>query len=158
MKSITLFKNYFEFLQFFASENIGNEIEIDFERLWDYVSSTECLLDTKIRDEGFSKNDYYKLIEEDIIQGAPIWDFFVLSDWTRNMLRIDFESRIEDSIKEQEEYEKQFLCFKCTYFHEYVASFGVARRCYNETLMRLHRHERCWFSLKKKCKHFREVN
>lgn len=156
MRSITLFKNYFEFLQFFAGENIGNEIEIDFEKLWDYVSSENCLINSMIRDNGFSKNDYYKSIEEDIINGAPIWDFYILSDWTKSMVKLDFESRVENTIKENEDYEKQFLCFRCIHFNEHVASFGVARRCYNETLMRLHRNERCWFSLKKKCKYFKE--
>lgn len=152
--SIKLFKHYYEFLQFFASENIGESVEIDFEKLFAYVSSESCKISVLIRKDTIENDEYYKLIEEDIIAGSPIYDFFILSQWTRDMLKKDCESRSEETELEHDQFKQQYKCYSCKYFREHVASFGTAQKCVNEILVQKHRYERSWFTLRKKCKYF----
>ena len=112
-----------EFLVCYAGEFIG-EVEIDTGAVAYFLNSDKYLIDYQINK--YSKDDLFKLFEEDILNGYPVWEFFKLNDWTKNILVKNFKDEEAERIKEME---KKYDCLTCSLFKVNNTTYGVVYKC-----------------------------
>lgn len=154
--SIKYFKAFLQILEIWASENVGNEIEVDFEKLWAYVSSENGILRKVINtDRNNSEEALFKLVENDIIDGCPVWEFLIIPEWTKRMLEIEFSKTIEQAKIDNINYLKQFICTTCEHLITTELSLGTVHRCNCRERRGIVDFERV-FELQKKCKFYKE--
>jgi len=111
---------FVKFAEIWANNNIGSNIQVDYDRLISYVKSDKfTFLDGWQLD---SLDDCFREIEEMLLDGFPIWQLFVISEWTSRMLE---ETFAQDIKKAQE----PFLCLTCTYFDTRETSIGTLSKC-----------------------------
>lgn len=155
--SIKYFKAFLQILQIWASENVGSDIEVDFDKLWEYVSSEKGVVRKLINtDRDNSEDALFELVEQDIIEGCPVWEFLVLSDWTKRMLEIEFSHTVAQANIEYADYMKQFVCPNCSDLVITETPFGTIYRCNSKERRLKMPHSERVFELKKTCKFYKE--
>jgi hypothetical protein len=139
---------FIKFAEIWANNNIGNNIQVDYNYLINYVHS-----DNFAFHQGWKLNDMddcFKSIEKQILDGFPIWDFFVIPEWTRNMLEKEYQAEIEAE-------RSPYVCFRCKYFVEKLTSFGTIYRCKFKQEVKNLTYSKGRFDLKESCKNFKEI-
>lgn len=143
-----------DIVQIFGEMEIGS-CEVDVEAVATYVSGYKFQSDFW----GCStKEDIYKKITDDILDGWPVWQFLKVSDWTKDMLERSFAKKIRE---ERERLERTYKCYRCMHFEEIHTSLGVIEKCNwvpplkpGERYFEWKRDSNSGFTLKKKCKNF----
>ena len=113
-----------EFLEIYANEFIGNNTSINLENVAQYLNSNKYLARFKIN--SYTKDEIFKILEEDIVNGFPIWQLLNVSDWTKNILELEFASTVN---KELEDNKNKYKCLTCKYYEEKHTSFGTILKC-----------------------------
>lgn len=111
-----------EFLLIFASEHIG-QAELDIDKIAEFLCSGRFLVKMFNTEDD---EEIYKLLENETLAGLPIWDFFILSDWTREILEKNFKQEVKiefDNLK------KKYKCYTCKYYHIRDTEFGILEKC-----------------------------
>lgn len=138
------------FAEIFANENIGN-CEVDIAKIVYFAESKQFKF--RVAWDCKTIDDYYKLIENMVLDGFPIWDFLKISDWAKNMLNREFERQLS----EEERYRKKiYKCYSCDYFEEHKTSLGILRKCNKPKDRRRISPNRESFEFKKSCKDFKK--
>ncbi len=114
-------EGYIKFAEVFAQSELGN-MEIDIAKLALYIYSPEFNLQVAYQVK--SIDDIYKLIEDDILNGMPIWRFFKCSEKTMQVLENAFNHEVEVEVK-------QYLCKQCQYLKEKFHDLGHYCVCTN---------------------------
>lgn len=142
------------FAEIFGNENLG-ACEVDIAKIISYAETEQFKFVT-----GWDCNtleDYYKLIENMVLDGFPIWHFLKLSDWTKNILDQEFRKEVEKAMKVEQLEKQKYKCYNCEYFSEHRTSLGILYKCNKSKLpgekWRLTTREP--FKLKKKCDDFK---
>lgn len=115
-----------KFSEIFGSENIG-EYELDLTKIMEFADSEYFIL--RMSWDCETLDDYYKLIENMVLDGFPIWNFFRISDWTKNMLVREFQEQVKEELKAEEEEKKKYKCYTCEYFEEIKTPLGTIEKC-----------------------------
>jgi len=110
-----------EFLQIYASQEIGEIPEVDNEVICNFINS-DRFITFRFRNDMSSKGTIFKFLEEQILDGFPIHHFFKLSEWKINILDREM---IIDETKER----NKFLCYSCSYFKEDETPYGRLLDC-----------------------------
>ena len=113
-----------EFLELYSNEFIGNNIYINVENVAKYLNSGRYL--TRFKINKVSKDELFKEFESDILNGYPIWELLNISDWTRNILELEFKETVKNEFIENC---KKYKCLTCKYYKEKHTSFGVIIKC-----------------------------
>lgn len=87
------------FTEIFGNENIGN-CEVDISQVISFAETQQFQL--MMSWDCHTLDDYYKLIEDMVLDGFPIWNFLKISDWTKDMMKREFQKVLQ----EQEELEQ----------------------------------------------------
>ena len=141
---------FVKFAEMWARNNIGNNIEVDIPILVSYVRSERFLFIESWKLE--TLEECYEIIENKILNGFPIWDFFIIPEWTRNMLNLSFNQEVAE-IEKQEQ--KKFICLRnCKHYSESETMLGLLRKCGKEVGGKFG--ERYEFKLKRQCKEYEE--
>ena len=143
------------FTEIFGNENIG-DCEVDIAKIINYSESKHFNFIMSWECE--TLDDFYKLIENMILEGFPIWHFLKISDWTKNIFDKEFEKEIQTR-KQSEELEKsKYKCYKCKWIKETQTSLGLIFKCdkpENKIIQRRYgRLKPESFEPKKRCKDF----
>ena len=151
LKKTVEFLNFYnvltDFLQIWGNNNIGN-VEIDVVKVSEYLLSGKWMVD------GFgldTKEDMYIYVENQVLNGMPIWEFFIISDWTRNMLEKSFRQEIK--IVHEEMYEK-YACMTCILYSVKETEYGILQRCNKPRDKLLSRRESFQLIEVGKCKYY----
>ncbi len=116
-------EGYIKFAEIFAESELGN-MEVDIAKLALYVFSPEFVYHTTYKIENIE--DVYKMIEEDILNGMPIWRYFKCSDWTLSMLEKQFKNDIDE---EEKRIKEKYICKRCKHFKEDYKDLGHYSVC-----------------------------
>lgn len=149
-KKMVYFNIFKDMIEVFGDQECGSS-KVDVIKLANYLSSDKFFVDT------FSystEEDIQEYITNQILNGFPVWEYLVLTDWQRNMLEKSFSSEVR---KEYEEAKKKYKCLSCKYYKVIDVSIGYYEECKNKQLNHINRFKRDWFKLRKSCKYF-ELN
>ena len=125
MQKLYFFDAFKEFILLFAEMNIGTRVEINIRAISEYLSSSRFSVDISI--ERMSKEDIFILLEKDLLNGMPIWQFLILTDWQRKFLLSEYEEIVKENEKKLK---KKYICFRnCKYYREYTSEFGTWAEC-----------------------------
>lgn len=122
IKMLKFYNVLVDFLRIWGNNNIGN-VEINLEKVTEYLLSGRWMVDGyDLRTE----DDMYKFVEDEILNGMPIWEFFTVSDWTRGILEKSFKQEVEQI---QIEMEQKYDCMTCKYYKVRESDFGISQEC-----------------------------
>ena len=116
-KQLFFFEAVKEILELFCQIEIGSECELNYDVIANYLMSE------KFYSEFWSiteKEEIYKIVTDDIINGLPIWNFINMSDERRKII-------VGNEAKKKEEEKNKYLCSSC----EYNSCFYEAPSKYN---------------------------
>ena len=127
-RSILLFKHFIGFLEIWGQENYGEDIEIDWFKVYNFTSKYDLLdLREDLEDIVFEENEeifrdkVYKWIEDQALNGYPIWRLFKLNKWLNDKLEKEFNDEI---VKENKKLFNKYKCLKCKYYNDDVHFIG----------------------------------
>ena len=128
VKSMLLYQLEFyevlrEFLGCYASEHIG-EATLDLEAISTFMESDKFLFVYKL--EHTDKEALFKLFEEQVLEGYPVWEFFNISDWSKRMCEINFKKDINEK---KDEEAKIYKCPTCRFLEIRHTSIGSRLKC-----------------------------
>jgi len=136
---------FIKFSEMWANNNIGNNIETDIDKLIEYVDSNQFQFLHSW--EVISLDECYKLIEDLILGGFPIWDYFIIPEWTRNMLELSLKEELD---QQEKELQLKYICLRgCKYFKARETSMGILYKCSKRVGEVIH--ERYIFELQEEC-------
>ena len=141
-----------DIVKIFGETEIG-DCEVDEEAVANYINSLKFVDDMW----GIaSKEDIYKKLTDDIIDGFPVWEFLKISDWSKRMLECSFNNSVE---QERKRLEKTYQCFTCKYLEESDTSLGIYRKCHRPK-ERFEMKRRDYFEPLRRCKSYvaRDIN
>lgn len=127
-RSIILFKHFIDFLEIWGQENYGENIEIDWFKVHNFTTKYN-LLDFRedLEDIVFEENEevfrdkVYKWIEDQVLNGYPIWRLFKLNKWLNDKLEKEFNDEI---VKENKITFNKYKCLRCKYYNDDVHFIG----------------------------------
>lgn len=126
-KDIIEYLNYYnaivEFVEIYSSQHIGGNPEINIQAVASFMAQDSFMIE-KLAD-GFNhlnKDDLFKKLEEEVLNGFPIWRLLILSEWTMNMLERDFVEYVENT-------QNDILCFSCGNFISEQTNYGLVQDC-----------------------------
>ena len=104
--------------------------EIDVDSLVAFLKSNR----TGARFFSCNEMEMEERIMNDIIAGAPVWTFFKLPKWTKNIMTREWEKTLaEEKAKEERAFQeavKKYKCLQqCRYYECGESSFGTFIRC-----------------------------
>lgn len=114
------------FAEIFGNENLGT-CEVDISKVICYAETEQFKL--IVGWDCSTLEDHYKLIEDMVLDGFPIWHFLKLSDWTMNMLDREFRKEVQKAIEAEQLEQKKYKCYSCEYFNEHRTSLGILYEC-----------------------------
>jgi hypothetical protein len=153
-------KAFIDFITIWGQTEISSDCEIDFIILFNYVQSDSFLFKHLEIREADSEKLYIacmKELEQEVLDGFPLWHFLKISDKLKDIL----DKQLEDSENKRL---KCYLCFNCKFLHIDKTSLGDMYDCDNtencKRLEKVHHFERWHFSpfTIKKCKFFENKN
>jgi hypothetical protein len=118
-------EGFIRFAEIFAQSEFGN-MEVDIAKLATYVFSPEFACQESF--EIGTINDVYQAIENDVLNGMPIWRFFKCSKWTAEMLERQFAFDVEE---EKKRIGEKYICKRCRYLREEHRELGYLCTCTN---------------------------
>lgn len=111
-RKLYFFDAFKDFILIYARNNIGSRIEVNTKAIAEYISSFDYKI--KINAENMTRNEIFEKLEEDLINGMPIWNFLKLTDWQVKFLSEELKETI---IEKNKELEEKYICFRdCKYF------------------------------------------
>ena len=121
-KGILLFKHFVQFLELYGAENYGECFEVNWPKVFKFCNSYH-LLDFRedLEEIVYSDNDEifrdrcFKWIEDQILNGYPVFELFNLNDHLSSILRNEY--RLSE-IEKDKRYFNSMKCFKCKYFYD----------------------------------------
>ncbi len=111
-------EGYIRFAEIFAQSELG-DMEVDIAKLALYVFSPEFQYQMTYRIKNM--DDVYKIIEEDILNGMPIWRYFKCSRKTAEILEKAFKIEVDE---EERKIREKYICKRCKYFDEKYTDLG----------------------------------
>lgn len=143
-KRAMFLEGYIRFAEIFAQSEIG-DMEVDITKLALYIYSPE--FQYNLAYEINTMDDVYKIIEDDILYGMPIWRFFKCSPKMIDTLEKNFQTEMEEETRKIKE---KFICKRCEYLREEFTSLGHYCVCRKKS--------RGYYDYTKikKCKNFKE--
>ena len=141
---IHFYKAIRNFLLIYARNNIGSRIEVNDKRLAEYLSSDRFFIQTGINYP--SEEEIHRQIEEDLINGLPVWQFLELTDYQKKFLKEEYESNLKEAIEKEKERLKQSKCSDCIFYSAKETKGGVFRRCKTSVRVNGKRYRRSVFS------------
>lgn len=117
-------EGYIRFAEIFAQSELG-DMDIDIAKLALYVFSPEFRYQTAYKIKNM--NDVYKLIEEDILNGMPIWRYFKCSKRVKQILEDAFKTERDE---EERRVKEMYICKRCRYLNEkhmHIGHYCVCR-------------------------------
>lgn len=128
-------KAFVEFISVWANEEVGSGVEIDFIKLYRYVSNDNFFLenfDASKADENEALELALKKVEDMVLTGFPVWDYLKVPEWTKTMLEKTFKA---ETMAKREEATKKYPCLTCGYFSQSYFALGSIDECHNEELI-----------------------
>jgi len=111
-------EGYIRFAEIFAQNELGS-MEIDIAKLALYVFSPEFKYQMTYNIK--TLDDVYKIIEEDVLNGMPIWRYFKCSEKTMQILENSFKNEAEE---EKRMLEEKYICKRCKHLREEYKDLG----------------------------------
>ena len=129
-RHLQVFNAFCEFLTIFASQEIG-DVELDIDAISNYMCSGRFVMKfgslATVDDSAFTEDDIYQTLEQDILDGMPVWDFFKLSDYTKEILESSFKQERE---REFAELQDKYMCYRnCKWYELNNTSVGLFESC-----------------------------
>jgi len=124
IQKLYFFEALKEFLLIYAHSNIGGEIEINIEEVAKYLESDRFLIQIGINK--YTRDEMFKLLEEDLLSGMPVWKFLKLTEFQYKYLKEELEilsTDIKDKLKDE------YLCPTCIFYEISNTSFGTFNKC-----------------------------
>jgi hypothetical protein len=118
-------EGFIRFAEIFAQSELG-DMEVNIAKIATYVYSPEFAYQESFEIRGI--NDVYRAIENDILNGMPIWRFFKCSKWTAEMLDRQFTF---DAEEEKRRIEEKYICKRCRSLKEEYHDLGYLCKCTN---------------------------
>jgi len=140
-------EGYIRFAEIFAESELGN-MEIDIKKLALYVFSPQFKYQMTYQIKNM--DDVYKTIEEDILNGMPIWRYFKCSE---NIMKILEQTFKNDAENENKKIREKYICKRCKYLEEKYMDIGYMCRCKGNRWKRTGFHD---YTKVKKCEMFEE--
>jgi hypothetical protein len=141
------------FTEIFANEHLG-DCKVDIAKVIQFAESPAFKL--RVAWECKTLDDYYKLVEEMVLEGFPIWEYLKISEWTKNILHKEFVNEVKT---EEETRQKKYKCYSCEYFKETNTMLGTLYKCNkpkeNQGMLKVNRNKEI-FEFKTRCKDFKE--
>lgn len=112
------------FLKVYAESELSSDIELNLPLISLYINSPEF----ENQDCSYIKSidDIYEMLEIETLMGMPVWRFFILSDYQKNIL----EKNYEEFLKKNCEYLREnYPCKRCIFFREMDTPFGYLAEC-----------------------------
>ena len=116
-------EGYIRFAEIFAQSELG-DMEIDIAKLALYIFSPEFKYQLTYQINNM--DDVYKMIEQDILNGMPIWRFFKCSNNVLKILEDTFKKDLDDA---EQETRKKYICKRCRHLEERNLDLGYMCRC-----------------------------
>lgn len=143
-------KAFLQFIETWASEEIGSNVEVDFVKVFKYLTSERFFFQEFENSGDLSEEELYevalKSVEAKVLAGFPVWEYLRMSDWTKRMLEVTFQSEAD---KELSEAKKKYPCLSCRFFSITRYAMGDKDHCANlmkmEAMKAAHRRERWHF-------------
>ena len=124
LRGIIIFKHFIAFLEIYGQENFGENVEINWPRVYDACNSFDLFdNNTELEEIVYAKNDeefrdkMFSWIEMQILNGYPIWRLFDLNNWLSNQLEKELH---EKEHKKDIEYFNNNKCLSCKYYKDNV--------------------------------------
>lgn len=115
---------FIKFVEIYGQNELGN-CEVDIAKLGHYCEDMFFHL------KHFrlsSIEEIYKNIEQKILDSFPIWEYLKVSDWTKDMLKRNFQ---DEQINKEKELKEKYICYRdCAYFNRKNTSLGPIERCH----------------------------
>lgn len=143
-------EGYIRFAEIFAQSELG-DMEVDIKKLALYIFSPEFKYQQTYDIK--SIDDVYKMIEEDILNGMPIWRYFKCSN---SLLRILEDTFKNDALEEERRIKEKYICKRCIYLEEKHLDLGYMCRCKNGERNNFRRSAFHDYTKINKCKYFKE--
>jgi len=124
IQKLYFFEALKEFLLIYAHSNIGGEIEIDVEEVANYLESERFLI--QIGMNKYTRDEIFKLLEEDLLSGMPVWKFLKLTKFQYNYLKVELEELSEYNNRK---IQADYLCPTCIFYEISETSFGTHITC-----------------------------
>jgi len=122
---------FIKFAEIYANNELGN-MEVDIQKVGEYVYSTNFAYQNNFKIE--SVYDCFKLIEDDILNGMPIWRFMKCSEKQLSILENNFNNVIQEA---EQKLIDTYICKSCNYLKEEHLDLGYICKCtYQEKFTR----------------------
>lgn len=122
---------FIKFAEIYANNELGN-MEVDIQKIGEYIYSTNFAYQENLKIE--SVYDCFELIENDIINGLPIWRFMKCSEKQLKILENNFNNMIQE---EEQRLTDTYICKSCRYLQEQYLDLGYMCKCnYQEKFTR----------------------
>lgn len=131
--TMMLFKAFLSFLEVYGQENFGENVEIDWCKVWSFVNASHVLdfnpwltelIMTEPNSEEFEQG-VHKFLEDRILNDEPVYELFNLNNWLYDKLHEEHLAILDN--KEIERFNNS-KCYRCKHFHDntfvYVEMFG----------------------------------
>lgn len=113
------------FLELYGNNEIGNNVELDFEKISLYINSPT--FENSDLTEFKTIDDIYSYLEKGILEyNIPLFRFFKLSEYQSKIFEQDHYDRLIQSYKEDC---KKYPCLGCIFYNNGVTSIGVYSTC-----------------------------
>ncbi len=141
-------EGYIRFAEIFAQSELG-DMEIDIAKLAMYIFSPEFKYQLTYQINNI--DDVYKIIEEDILNGMPIWRYFKCSKSAMQILEDTFKRDVEE---EERKIREKYICKRCKYLKEKYLDLGYTCKCTSDKKWQLKRQGFHDYTKVKTCKYF----
>jgi hypothetical protein len=111
-------EGYIRFAEIFAQNELGS-MEIDIAKLALYVFSPEFKYQMTYQIKNI--DDVFKIIEEDILNGMPIWRYFKCS---KRIMQIFEDTFRRDTEEEEQKIKEKYMCKRCKHLQEKYHDLG----------------------------------
>lgn len=121
-KGILLFKHFVRFLEIYGAENYGERFEVNWPKVFKFCNSYHLLDFREDLEEIVYSDNYevfrdrcFKWIEDQILNGYPVFELFKLDDHLFSILRDEY--RLSE-IEKDKEYFNYMKCYRCKHFYD----------------------------------------
>ena len=152
-KKAIYFEAFLNFMSVYSESELGN-LEVDIKRVALFINSPDFV--HKLSYEFNNIDDCYKIIEEDVLSGLPVWRFLKCD---KRLLFILERDLAEDVKAYEEKLKNDYICKRCLDLEELDTSLGFLCRCKSQARRnrsRLTREGPFDYTKVKTCKYLRE--
>jgi hypothetical protein len=131
IQKLYFFEAIRDFVVLYARNNIGSRIEVNIEEIAKYLTSDRFMFHVQINYQ--SKEKMLEMVENDLLNGMPIWKFLKLSKFQYKHLKEEFEEIVE----KQKEKKEIYKCDDCIFYKNQETSIGKILSCKPEAYVNL---------------------